>query len=93
MFYKWMISDCNKVRAMLGDTLASFLPGITITLCKIITGDQRQGHSVIAVSSSESNLITTTYIYFDIYQNMSINLNQFACTHIHALPIMLLCLK
>lgn len=41
---------CNKVRAMLGDTLASFLPGITITLCKIITGDQRQGHSVIATA-------------------------------------------
>nr|XP_022346187.1 TELO2-interacting protein 1 homolog [Crassostrea virginica] len=41
---------CNKVRVMLGDTLASFLPGITITLCKIITGDQRQGHSVIATA-------------------------------------------
>ncbi|XP_056022184.1 TELO2-interacting protein 1 homolog [Ostrea edulis] len=41
---------CNKVRVMLGDTFASFLPGITITLCKIITGDQRQGHSVVATA-------------------------------------------
>ncbi|XP_062590440.1 TELO2-interacting protein 1 homolog [Saccostrea cucullata] len=41
---------CNRVRVTLGDTFASFLPGITITLCKIITGDQKQGHSVIATA-------------------------------------------
>ena len=35
---------------MLGDTLASFLPGVSITLCQVITGDTKQGQTVIIVS-------------------------------------------
>ncbi|KAM4609805.1 TELO2-interacting protein 1 homolog [Polymixia lowei] len=35
-------------RCVLGSTMASFLPGITMALARIITGDLRQGHAVTA---------------------------------------------
>ncbi|XP_071144765.1 TELO2-interacting protein 1 homolog isoform X1 [Mytilus edulis] len=38
---------CSKVKTMLGDTFASFLPGVSITLCQVITGDSKQGQTVI----------------------------------------------
>ncbi|KAK3104535.1 hypothetical protein FSP39_004461 [Pinctada imbricata] len=43
---------CSKVKAMLGDTFASFLPGISITLIRVITGDSKQGHSVLITAIS-----------------------------------------
>ncbi|XP_029363073.1 TELO2-interacting protein 1 homolog [Echeneis naucrates] len=47
--------DCNRVHVaqsleeqhIVGSTLASFLPGITTAVARIITGDLRQGHTVI----------------------------------------------
>ena len=33
-----------------GNTFASFLPGISMTLCRVIKGDSRQGQGVIVVS-------------------------------------------
>ncbi|XP_034552232.1 TELO2-interacting protein 1 homolog isoform X2 [Notolabrus celidotus] len=46
--------DCNQdhivpsseERCITGSTMASFLPGITVAVTKIITGDLRQGHTV-----------------------------------------------
>ncbi|XP_024148210.1 TELO2-interacting protein 1 homolog isoform X2 [Oryzias melastigma] len=46
--------DCTQVhvspspdkRCSVGDTMASFLPGITTTVTRIIAGDPRQGHTV-----------------------------------------------
>lgn len=48
--------DCNKdhivpssdERCIIGSCMASFLPGITVAVTKIITGDLRQGHAVTA---------------------------------------------
>lgn len=34
----------------IGSLYASFLPGISITLCDIVTGDTKQGYAVTAVS-------------------------------------------
>ncbi|KAL5015266.1 hypothetical protein ScPMuIL_009536 [Solemya velum] len=39
-------SNCQTVRCRLGDTFASFLPGISITLGRIITADIKQGQAV-----------------------------------------------
>ncbi|XP_059190062.1 TELO2-interacting protein 1 homolog [Centropristis striata] len=46
--------DCSQVhvvpsseeRCAVGSTMASFLPGITVAVARIITGDLRQGHAV-----------------------------------------------
>ena len=32
-----------------GDSFASFLPGIAVSLCHVITGDVKQGHAVTKV--------------------------------------------
>ncbi|XP_052760793.1 TELO2-interacting protein 1 homolog [Mya arenaria] len=40
------LSQCMK--ADIGNMYASFLPGISVTLCKIITGDTKQGYAVTA---------------------------------------------
>ncbi|XP_029579011.1 TELO2-interacting protein 1 homolog isoform X1 [Salmo trutta] len=36
----------QKERRILGSTMASFLPGITIAVSRVITGDMRHGHAV-----------------------------------------------
>ncbi|XP_048249152.1 TELO2-interacting protein 1 homolog isoform X1 [Haliotis rufescens] len=36
-----------KARVIYGNLFASFLPGITISLCRIATGDTKQGHAVL----------------------------------------------
>ena len=56
----YAMTVCNKCvnspsvktqqRILIGDAFASFLPGITIGLSKVITGDYKQGHIVICVS-------------------------------------------
>ncbi|XP_060078386.1 TELO2-interacting protein 1 homolog [Ylistrum balloti] len=38
---------CTSMRVRLGDTLASFLPGVTITLSRLISCDTHQGQAVI----------------------------------------------
>ena len=38
------------MKADIGNIYASFLPGISVTLCKIITGDTKQGYAVTTVS-------------------------------------------
>lgn len=38
--------DCTDKRRVIGCTMASFLPGITTAVARIITGDIRQGHGV-----------------------------------------------
>ncbi|OWF46694.1 TELO2-interacting protein 1 homolog [Mizuhopecten yessoensis] len=38
---------CTGMRVRLGDTLASFLPGVTITLSRVISCDTHQGQTVI----------------------------------------------
>lgn len=40
------IVPSSKERRSLGSTMASFLPGITSAMARIITGDLRQGHAV-----------------------------------------------
>uniref|UniRef100_A0A3P9K4J8 TELO2-interacting protein 1 homolog n=1 Tax=Oryzias latipes TaxID=8090 RepID=A0A3P9K4J8_ORYLA len=40
------LSPSSEERCSVGDTMASFLPGITTTVTRIITGDLRQGHAV-----------------------------------------------
>lgn len=49
------VSQCMK--ADVGNLYASFLPGISVTLCKIITGDTKQGFAVTSVSFYLSFLI------------------------------------
>uniref|UniRef100_A0A8C6UUF7 TELO2 interacting protein 1 n=1 Tax=Neogobius melanostomus TaxID=47308 RepID=A0A8C6UUF7_9GOBI len=39
--------NCTAHRQIIGRTVASFLPGITTGVARIITGDMRQGHGVI----------------------------------------------
>uniref|UniRef100_A0AAY5KNY9 TELO2 interacting protein 1 n=1 Tax=Esox lucius TaxID=8010 RepID=A0AAY5KNY9_ESOLU len=40
------VSVGQKERHVLGSTMASFLPGITIAVSRVITGDMRHGHTV-----------------------------------------------
>ncbi|KAM3872194.1 TELO2-interacting protein 1 homolog [Diretmus argenteus] len=40
------VVPATEEQRMLGSTMASFLPGITMALARIITGDLRQGHAV-----------------------------------------------
>jgi len=55
------------VKADIGNTYASFLPGISVTLCNIITGDTKQGFAVTTVSYSnpilnvEQKIVVTSY--------------------------------
>ena len=37
----------NAIKDSLSLTFASFIPGISISLCQVITGDTKQGHAVI----------------------------------------------
>ena len=37
----------NAVKDSVALTFASFIPGISISLCRVITGDSKQGHAVI----------------------------------------------
>ena len=37
----------NAIKDSLSLTFASFIPGISIALCRVITGDTKQGHAVI----------------------------------------------
>ncbi|XP_038579303.1 TELO2-interacting protein 1 homolog isoform X1 [Micropterus salmoides] len=40
------IVPSSEERCIIGSTMASFLPGITVAVARIITGDLRQGHAV-----------------------------------------------
>ncbi|XP_031724708.1 TELO2-interacting protein 1 homolog isoform X1 [Anarrhichthys ocellatus] len=40
----------SEERCTIGGTMASFLPGITVAVARIITGDLRQGHAVIIMA-------------------------------------------
>ncbi|KAJ8320216.1 hypothetical protein KUTeg_001803 [Tegillarca granosa] len=42
--------ELGQVKVMLGDTFASFLPGVSISLSHIITGDSKQGQNVISTA-------------------------------------------
>lgn len=63
--------DCTQVhvspspdkRCSVGDTMASFLPGITTTVTRIIAGDPRQGHTVTvrAIKVQKSIIFKTFY--------------------------------
>ncbi|KAK6177026.1 hypothetical protein SNE40_015216 [Patella caerulea] len=46
-------------RLLLGDVFASFLPGITMTLSRIITGDQKQGQAVLVKAIDTWTRITS----------------------------------
>ena len=37
----------NAVKDSVAQIFASFVPGISITLCRIITGDSKQGHAIV----------------------------------------------
>lgn len=37
----------NAIKNSLSLTFASFIPGISISLCRVITGDTKQGHAVV----------------------------------------------
>ena len=51
------------MKADIGGIYASFLPGVSVTLCKIITGDTKQGYAVTAVSYPfEAILLSLTEI-------------------------------
>ncbi|XP_054649887.1 TELO2-interacting protein 1 homolog [Dunckerocampus dactyliophorus] len=41
------VVPCSEETDALGSSMASFLPGITMAVARIITGDVRQGHAVI----------------------------------------------
>ncbi|XP_067447589.1 TELO2-interacting protein 1 homolog [Thunnus thynnus] len=40
------VAPSSEERSAIGSTMASFLPGITMAVARIITGDLRQGHAV-----------------------------------------------
>ncbi|ESO83680.1 hypothetical protein LOTGIDRAFT_169160 [Lottia gigantea] len=50
---------CRSERRTLGDILASFLPGISMALTRVITGDSKQGHAVIVKSLETWSKITS----------------------------------
>ena len=39
----------DSIRIPVGNVIASFLPGITMAMTRIITGDTKQGHAVTTV--------------------------------------------
>ena len=45
------VSDAERV--VVARYFASFLPGISMALCRVVTGDSKQGHHVIEVSRIE----------------------------------------
>ena len=63
----------SSVRAQVGATFSSFLPGITMAMTRVATGDIKQGHVVIGVS----NMTSYIYIYIYIYTHTH------TLTHIH----------
>ena len=46
------ISVCKKITAQIGDIVASFLPGVSMAMCTIATGDSKQGYAVTVVSTA-----------------------------------------
>lgn len=50
------IQPTSEERFSLGRTMASFLPGITMAVTRIITGDMRQGHTVAVRAIKVMNL-------------------------------------
>ncbi|ELT91555.1 hypothetical protein CAPTEDRAFT_223407 [Capitella teleta] len=63
-------STDSSLKFKAGDTFASFLPGIATALCKIITGDVKQGHSVTTVAI-ETWLHVVTLVLGDANQSSS----------------------
>ena len=48
---------CKKMSAQIGDIVASFLPGVSVAMCTIATGDTKQGYAVTVVTISVSSFI------------------------------------
>lgn len=58
------IVPSSKERFTIGSTMASFLPGITMAVARIITGDLRQGHAVTV------RAIKVPYLCFNCYNHL-----------------------
>lgn len=67
------LQPSSEQRFSVGRTMASFLPGITMAVTRIITGDMRQGHTVtvraIKVISLKSYQVLISYFCVN-YKNM-----------------------
>ena len=46
------VSVCKKITGQIGDIVASFLPGVSMAMCTIATGDSKQGYAVTVVSTA-----------------------------------------
>lgn len=59
------VQPCTQERFSVGRTMASFLPGITMAVTRIITGDMKQGHTVTvrAIKVINLNCFKTLILY------------------------------
>lgn len=57
------IVPSSKERFTIGNTMASFLPGITTAVARIITGDLRQGHAVTVRAIKVPYFCLNSYIH------------------------------